>query len=124
MMGSQCISSCPLNMIPNGTSCSACLANCNICNQANFLCSVNSGGFYLYNNLCFDSCPSSLVVSYDFLTCVTPEVYYQQYSKAAKIVPFPFTIAALTLVIIGVILKCFHKEMHLQTALCSIISIV
>jgi hypothetical protein len=37
---------------------------------------------------------------------------------------FPFTITALTLVIIGVIRKCFHKEMHLQTALCSIINIV
>jgi hypothetical protein len=67
MMGSQCISSSQLNMIPNGTSCSTCLANCNICNQANFLCSVNSGGFYLYNNLCFDSCPSSLVVSLPYL---------------------------------------------------------
>ena len=33
-------------------------------------------------------------------------------------------IAAIVLVMIGVILRCFHKEMHLQTVLCAIISII
>lgn len=71
MLENQCFSSCPLNMIPNGTVCASCLANCNICNQVNFLCTVCSAGYYLYNNLCFSTCPDGLVVSYDFLTCTT-----------------------------------------------------
>jgi hypothetical protein len=111
-------------MVPNGTTCSTCLTNCNVCNQANSLCSICTAGFYLYNNLCYSVCPSPLITSYDFLTCVTQEVYYQQFSKAAKIIPFPFTIAVVTLIIIGVILKCFHKEMHLQTVLCGLISVI
>ena len=35
---------------------------------------------------------------------------------------FPFTIATVALLIIGAILKCFHKEMHLQTVLCGVVS--
>lgn len=51
-------------------------------------------------------------------------MYYQQFSQAAKIVPFPFTIASIIIIIIAIILKCFHKEMHLQTVLCALISII
>lgn len=55
---------------------------------------------------------------------MTEAVYYEQFSKAAKIIPFPFTIAAVVLIIIGAILRCFYKDMHLQTVLCSLISLV
>ena len=79
-MGVTCISSCPANMAPNGTTCSICLSNCNICNQQTSICEVCSAGYYLYNNLCSNTCPDPLVVSYDFLTCVTKEVYAQQFS--------------------------------------------
>lgn len=71
LLNNMCSSSCPINMFPNGTTCSICLANCNICNQATSLCTVCQAGYYLYNNLCATTCPSPLVVSYDFVTCVT-----------------------------------------------------
>lgn len=124
LLNNMCSSNCPINMFPNGTTCSVCLANCNICNQATSLCVVCQAGYYLYNNLCSTTCPSPLVVSYDFLTCVTEAVYYQQFSKAAKIVPFPFTIGSIIIIIIGVILRFLHKDMHLQTFLVAIISII
>lgn len=124
LLYNQCSSTCPINMVPNGTTCTTCLAFCNVCNQVNSLCSVCAGGYYLYNNLCSSTCPSPLVVSYDFLTCVTEAVYYQQFSSAAKIIPFPFTIGSCVLIIIGIMLKCFHKEMHLQTVLCALISMI
>lgn len=38
--------------------------------------------------------------------------------------PFPFTIATAALIIIGIGLKCYHRETHLQTALCAIISVI
>lgn len=64
------------------------------------------------------------MVSYDFLTCVTQEVYFQQFIKSARIIPFPFTIAAVILSIIGLILKYHNKEMHLPTTLCALISLI
>ena len=63
-------------MIPNGTFCSECSPLCSVCNLTNSLCAVCQGGVYLYNNLCYGSCPSPLIVSYDFLSCVTQAVYY------------------------------------------------
>ena len=111
-------------MVPNGTVCSICLAQCQVCNQTNSLCAVCDAGVYLHNNLCYSSCPSPLVVSYDFLSCVTEQVYYQQFSQAAKIIPFPFTIAAIVVIVLGVILRCFYKDMHLQTVLCALIALI
>lgn len=111
-------------MVPNGTLCTVCAPQCSVCNLTTLLCGVCNAGVYLYNNSCYAQCPSPLVVSYDFLSCVTQEVYYQQFSKDAKIIYFPFTIASVIFIIIGIILKCFHKEMHLQTALCSLLSLV
>lgn len=66
-----CSASCPRNMFPNGTTCSSCGATCSICNQTTTLCTVCNAGVYLYNNSCYSTCPAPLVVSYDFLTCVT-----------------------------------------------------
>jgi hypothetical protein len=63
-------------------------------------------------------------VSYDFLTCVTEAVYYQQFSKASKIIPFPFTIALGVIVILGLLLKWFFKKMHLRTVLCGLVSFI
>jgi hypothetical protein len=117
-----CVDNCPRNMVPNGTQCTPCLAQCAVCNLTNGLCSVCEGGLFLYSNLCYSSCPAPLVVSYDYLSCVTLSVYYEQFSKAAKIIPFPFTIAAATLVLLGLILRCFYKDMHLQTVLCALVA--
>ena len=58
-------------MVPNGTVCSYCGGQCSICNLANSLCSVCNAGVYLYDNACYSTCPAPLVVSYDFLSCVT-----------------------------------------------------
>jgi hypothetical protein len=38
-------------------------------------------------------------------------------------VPFPFSIAATIIIIIGIVLKCFSRTLHLQTLLCSLIAI-
>jgi hypothetical protein len=110
-------------MVPNGTICTECSPQCNLCNLTSLLCSVCNAGVYLYNNSCYATCPSDLVVSYDFLTCVTPTVYYEQFSKSAKIVYFPFSIATVAFLIIGAVMKCFHREMHLQTVLCAMVSL-
>ena len=64
------------------------------------------------------------MVSYDFLTCVTKDVYSQQFSKAARIVPFPFTIGVVILFIIGFSLRCVYRDMHLRTVFCGLISLV
>lgn len=111
-------------MVPNGTVCSFCADSCSVCNQSNSLCTVCNAGVFLYSNLCYSTCPSPLVVSYDFLSCVTEEVYYQQFSEDAKIIPFPFTIGAVVVIIIGYILRCFHPHMYLQTALCALVSLI
>ena len=111
-------------MVPNGTVCSVCLDLCSVCDQTTSLCSICNAGVYLHNNLCYTTCPAPLITSYDFRSCVTQEVYYQQFSQAAKILYFPFTIAAVAIIIIGWILRCFHQEMHLQTVLCSIVSLI
>ncbi len=124
LLGNSCASSCPLNTIPSGFTCSICTDKCSICNQTTSLCRVCNAGVYLYNNLCYSTCPGDLVVSYDFLTCQTKEAYYVQFSHAAKIIPFPFTIASLIMIIIGAIFKFYHREMHLQTMLCASISFV
>lgn len=71
LYGSICTSECPRNMVPNGTVCSYCGDQCSICNLANSLCSVCNAGVYLYDNACYSTCPAPLVVSYDFLSCVT-----------------------------------------------------
>ncbi len=123
-MGASCISSCPANMAPNGTTCSICLSNCNICNQQTSICEICSAGYYLYNNLCSKTCPDPLVVSYDFLTCVTKDVYAQQFSQAARIIPFPFTIGVVILIVIGFLLRCVYRDMHLRTAFCGLISLI
>jgi len=111
-------------MVPNGTICSICTDSCAVCNTSTSLCSVCNAGVYLYNNLCNAVCPSPLVVSYDFLTCVTETVYFQQFSKASKIIPFPFTIASGVIIILGLLLKWFFKEMHLRTVLCGVVSLI
>lgn len=80
LLGNTCTSLCPKNMVPNGTVCSFCAESCSVCNQSNSLCTVCNAGVFLYSNLCYSTCPSPLVASYDFLSCVTEEVYYQQFS--------------------------------------------
>lgn len=124
LFGTMCSSTCPRDMVPNGTLCSYCADKCSICNLTSSLCSVCNGGVYLHNNLCLTECPSPLIVSYDFLTCVTEEVYYQQFSKASKIIPFPFTIGVSIFIIICLGLRCYYKDMHLQTVLCGAISLI
>lgn len=71
MLNNMCSGTCPRDMVPNGTTCSYCATSCSVCNLATSLCSVCNGGVYLHNNLCITVCPSPLITSYDFLTCVT-----------------------------------------------------
>ena len=124
LLGSVCSATCPTNMVPNGTTCSPCLALCSVCDQTTSLCTVCNAGVYLHNNLCFSTCPAPLVTSYDFRTCVTQDVFFAQFIADAKILYFPFTIAAIGIILLGLILRCFHPEMHFQTVLCAVISLV
>lgn len=55
---------------------------------------------------------------------MTETVYYQQYSQAAKIVPFPFTIAAAIGFILVCILKCTHPSMHFRTSVVALLALI
>lgn len=111
-------------MIPNGTDCTPCLSQCSVCNLTNSLCSVCIAGIYLYKNLCVSECPAPTVISLNATACITETAYYEEYSKASKIIPFPFSIAAFVLALICVSLKCFRPVMHIQTTLCSLVSLI
>ena len=118
-----CVSVCPLNKIPNGTMCTFCMDNCSVCNLGNSLCSVCVSGFYLYESRCVSECPNLLVVNLNATKCVTQEQFYEEYSKAAKIVYFPFSIAAGVLFAFGIIIKCYSKLTHLVTLACAVLSV-
>ena len=51
-------------------------------------------------------------------------MFYQEYSKEAKIVYFPFAITAIVIMIIGIGIKCYSKETHLATFLCAVIAVL
>lgn len=62
-------------------------------------------------------CPDPYVTNLNYTLCVTKEQYAQEYSKASKPIYFPFTIAAFVFIIVGIILNCCNKNMHLRTFL-------
>ena len=119
MEGTYCVNPCPDNKVPNGTVCDICATDCAICDVDTSFCSVCTAGIYLYQGECFTTCPSSLVINLNGTLCVTQEQFFEEYSQAAKIIWFPFTIASVVIVIIGVILKCYLNVMHLSTFLVS-----
>jgi hypothetical protein len=79
---------------------------------------------YMFEGLCVSKCPDPDVVNLNFTLCITKEQYSEEYSKESKPLYFPFTIAGVVVVAIGVGLKCYAKNMHLVTLLVSAISLV
>jgi hypothetical protein len=62
-------------------------------------------------------------VNLNSTVCVTEEAFYEEYSKQAKIVYFPFSIAGIVLFTIGIVIKCYSNLTHLVTFACAVISI-
>ncbi|EAR90733.2 zinc finger lsd1 subclass family protein (macronuclear) [Tetrahymena thermophila SB210] len=53
----QCLQSCPQGTVQKGQQCIQCSNNCSQC-DINLICQVCSSGFYLYQEECYQSCPS------------------------------------------------------------------
>lgn len=64
-----------------------------------------------------------MVVNVNSTQCITEKQYYEEYSKEAKIVYFPFSIASGVVLLIGIAIKCYTKQTHLVTLLCATISV-
>lgn len=76
----------------------------------------------MFEGECLSVCPDGYLINLNRTLCITPEDYALEYSKASRKVYFPFTIAAVIAIIIGIILKCTERAMHLATFLISVIA--
>ena len=117
------MAACPDDKYPNGLECEYCTDNCAVCDLVlEGQCSLCVASMYQYSGLCYSVCPDDLMVNLNKTLCVTPAQYALEYSKASKKIYFPFTIAAVIFIIVGIILKCREHSMHLATFLIAILA--